>query len=144
MNLTLHPGGVLPDEHLILLNKKPDRCVARKVVWRDGGAPRTVLCSVDGYLSELDRPSRRRRRRRACAADGPRQHDEGRLAQHLPEADAAAGFAAVRRDRHHHAHGLGDGALERGRQWSFSIASIRGPAMTAARRSAAASAGRNT
>ena len=35
-----------------------------------------------------------------------------RIAESLPETDAIAGLAAVCRDRHHHAHGLGDGALK--------------------------------
>src|SRR5580700_8355477 len=81
-------------------------------VSRDGGAPRTVLCSVDGYLSEQDLTPNRARCCGAGAAVGSRQHDEGRLAQPLPEVDAAARVAAACCDRDHHDHGLGDGALE--------------------------------
>ena len=34
-------------------------------------------------------------------------------AEPVPEADAMAGAAAMHRDRHHHADGVGDGALKR-------------------------------
>src|ERR1700674_2406825 len=104
-----------------------------------GGARSVVVCSADGIIPELDSASPGCRRRSPGAAAGSFQHDAGRIAEPVAETDAVAGIAAIRRDCHHHAHGLGDGALKHdpgGKPWSSLIAFIREPAMTAPRRSA--------
>src|SRR6267154_5851202 len=71
-----------------------------------------VLCTVNGILPEFDSASRRGRRRSAGAAARSDQYEEGRLAEPLAKPDAVAGAVAVRRHRHHHARGLGDGPLK--------------------------------
>ena len=86
----------------------------------DGGAPGAVLCTADGFIPEYDRSSRRSGCRRAGAAAWSYQHDAGRIAEPLAETDAVAGIAAIRRDRHHHARGLGDGPLKNGYNFSIS------------------------
>ena len=70
-----------------------------------------MLCSGNGYFPEQHHPSRRRWRRRARPADGSRQHDAGRIAEHIAEADAAARAAAIRGDLRHHVHALDHGSL---------------------------------
>src|SRR5205823_9430747 len=79
-----------------------------------GGRPDAVLCTANGILPELNSAPRRGWRRCAGAAARSDQYDEGRLAKPLAKPDAAAGAVAVRRDRHHHARGLGDGPLAHG------------------------------
>src|SRR5947208_14018169 len=113
-----------------------------------GDPPGAVLCTANDVLSERYPASDRGRRRGAGAAARSDQHDARRLAEPLAKPDAVAGAFAIRRHRHHHARGLGDGPLAhdpdaqtlRERPWSSSIESSPAPAMTAPRRWAAASA----
>ncbi len=67
---------------------------------------------ADDILSKRFCPAHCGFRRCLRAALGPRQHDAWRLAEHLPEADAAEGASAIRGDRYHYADALGDGTLE--------------------------------
>src|SRR5271154_3462472 len=77
---------------------------------RRGGPPGAVLCTIDGSNPEQVNSSHRRRRGRFCAAAWSDQHDAGRFAEPVAEADAVASAATIRGHRHHHADGLGDGA----------------------------------
>src|SRR6266850_7446644 len=77
-----------------------------------GGRPDAVLCTANGILPEFNSAARRCRRRCGGAAARSDQYDEGRLAKPLAKPDAVACAVAVRRDRHHHARGLGDGPLK--------------------------------
>ena len=76
-----------------------------------GIAGRAVLSTADGNLFKLDSAAHRGRRRGAGAAAGPHQHDARRIAEPVAKTDAAARAAAIRRNRHHHARGLGDGPV---------------------------------
>ena len=104
-----------------------------------GDPPGAVLCTANDVLSELYPASDRGRRRGAGAAARSDQHDARRLAEPLAKTDALAGAFAIRRHRHHHARGLGDGALvgeaqtvsslSRGERegWGEGVRSIDGP-----------------
>src|SRR3954454_11371984 len=65
-----------------------------------------------GIIPEHDHSSHRGRRCRAGTVARPAQHDAGRIPEPLPKTHAVAGAAAVRSNCHHHAGGLGNGALK--------------------------------